>query len=122
MKYEFLLSSLKLPVVNADYRFDLDGSGATDDQLARDDRCIDSTRLGHAGCRRDAVNDGRVLTLFTLFAERELTADQPAELRVVRALSTGAADPLAVPVTLKGKLEASKFVPTAPVENADLTT
>ena len=33
MKYEFLLSSLKLPVVNADYRFDLDGSGATDDQL-----------------------------------------------------------------------------------------
>ena len=61
-----------------------------------------------------AVNDGKVLILFTLIAEQALTTDQPADLRVVRALGAGAADPLAVPVTLPGKLEASKFIPKAP--------
>jgi hypothetical protein len=122
MKYEFLLSSLRLPVVAADYRFDLDGNGVTDNRLGQTIAALTQQGLDMQATVDDAVHDGRVLTLFTLFAERELTADQPAELRVVRALSTGAADPLAVPVTLKGKLEATKFVPTAPVENADLTT
>ena len=35
MEYEFLLSSLKLPVLNGDYGFDLDGSGSTTTSWAR---------------------------------------------------------------------------------------
>ena len=42
----------------------------------------------------ESVSDGRVLILFVLIAQKPLTVDQPADLRVVRALGTGAADPL----------------------------
>ena len=42
----------------------------------------------------ESVSDGKVLILFTLIAQKPLTVDQPADLRVVRALGTGAADPL----------------------------
>jgi hypothetical protein len=69
-----------------------------------------------------AVSDGKVLILFTLIAQKPLTVEQPADLRVVRALGTGAADPLAVPVALPGKLEAGRFMPDAPAPNSDLVT
>ena len=35
MLYNFLLSSLKVPVVSADYVYDLDGSGRPDNQLGQ---------------------------------------------------------------------------------------
>ena len=53
-----------------------------------------------------AVSDSKVPILFTVIAQKPLTVDQPADLRVVRALGSRAADPLAVPVTLPGKLKA----------------
>jgi hypothetical protein len=70
----------------------------------------------------ESVSDGKVLILFTLIAHKPLTVDQPADLRVVRALGTGSADPLAAPVTLPGKLEAGFFMPNAPAPNSDLVT
>jgi hypothetical protein len=109
MNYEFLLSSLKLPVLSGDYAFDLDGDGKVDNQLGQVVSAMVQQGLDMQATVDKAVSDGKVLILFTLIAQNPLTVDQPADLRVVRALGTGAADPLAVPVTLPGKLEAGRF-------------
>jgi hypothetical protein len=122
MNYEFLLSSLKLPVLSRDYAFDLDGNGRADNQLGQVISAMLQQGLYMQDTVDQAVSDGKVLILFTLSAQQPLTADQPADLRVVRALGTGAADPLAVPVTLKGKLETGRFIPNDPALNSDLIT
>ncbi len=122
MLYDFLLSSLKVPVVSADYVYDLDGNGRPDNQLGQIIRALIQQGLDIQATIDNAVRGGKVLTLFTLSAEHDLTTDQPVELRVVRALGTGVPDPLAVPLTVKGRLDAGSFVPTAPTPNADLTT
>lgn len=122
MNYEFLLSSLKLPVLGRDYAFDLDGNGLVDNQLGQVISAMVQQGLDMQATVDKAVSDGKVLILFTLIAEKPLTVDQPAELRVVRALGTGAADPLAVPVAQPGKLETRRFIPDAPAPNSDLVT
>jgi len=122
MNCEFLLSSLKLPVLSGDYAFDLDGDGKVDNQLGRVISAMLQQGLDMQATVDKAVSDGKVLILFTLIAQKPLTVDQPADLRVVRALGTGAADPLAVPLTLSGKLEAGRFLPNAPAPNSDLVT
>ena len=122
MSYEFLLSSLKLPVLRSDYAFDLDGNGRPENQLGGVISAMVQQGLDMQATVDQAVSDGKVLILFTLIAQQPLTVDQQADLRVVRALGTGAADPLAVPLTLSGKLQAGRFVPNAPAPNSDLVT
>jgi hypothetical protein len=122
MNYEFLLSSLKLPVLSRDYAFDLDGNGRVDNQLGQVISAMLQQGLDMQATVDKAVSDGKVLILFTVIAQQPLTVDQPADLRVVRAPGTGAGDKLAVPVTLPGRLQAGRFAPDAPPPNSDLVT
>lgn len=49
MNSQFLLSSLKLPVLSRDYAFHLDGDGNVDNPAGPGHLRNDATRLGHAG-------------------------------------------------------------------------
>jgi hypothetical protein len=120
---EFLLDALKMSVRTGDYGFDLDGNGKADNRLGAVFSALMSQGLDLQFAVDQAVSAGKVGVLFTLITpQADVMVDQTADLRVVRALATGQADPSAVPLTLKGQLKAGRFTSAAPTVGSVLFT
>ena len=120
---EFVLRDLKLSVLSADYGIDLDGNGKADNRLGAVFSGLMSQGFDFQGAVDRAVSAGSALVSFTLVTpQADLTIEQSAEFRVVRALGTGEADPGAVPVSLQGTLKGGRFTSKAPAGGSDLIT
>ena len=120
---EFVLRDLKLPVLSADYGIDLDGNGKADNRLGAVFSALMSQGFDFQGAVDGAVSTGSALVSFTLVTpQADLTIEQSAEFRVVRALGTGEADPASVPVSLQGTLKDGRFTSKAPGVGSDLIT
>ena len=120
---EFVLGGLKLPVLGADYGADLDGNGKVDNQLGAVFSALMGQGFDFQSSTDQAVSAGSALVLFTLVtSQADLTIEQSAEFRLVRALGTGEADPRAVPVSLQGTLKGGQFISKEPARGSALIT
>jgi hypothetical protein len=120
---EFVLRDLKLSVLSADYGADLDGNGKADNQLGKVFSALMSQGFNFQSPVDQAVSAGSALLSFTLVTpQSDLTIDQTADCRVVRALGTGEADPMAVPVSVPGALKGGQFISKPPTVGSNLIT
>jgi hypothetical protein len=120
---EFVLRDLKLAVFSTDYGIDLDGNGRVDNRLGAVFSALMSQGFDFQLAVDQAVRAGSALVLFTLVTpQADLTIEQSAEFRVVRALGTGEADPGDVPVSLQGTLKGGRFTSKEPAVGSDLIT
>lgn len=121
MNREFLLDALKMSVRTGDYGLDLDGNGKADNRLGAVFSALMSQGLDLQFAVDQAVGAGKVRVLFTLITPQpDVMVDQSAQLRMVRALATGQADPAAVPVTVKGQLKGGRFTSDSPAVGSAL--